>query len=228
MRYHSSVWSSSSYQLTLHNDQGEHRDYQIELGQAQLHHPGHPPDAPSILAVHPSGSSYKQWGALSSISGPGAFSGLFGVNMFGYGLSDRWDIGHRKQRISDHVKMIIEATEAANSSSSWHLIGHSMGAGAVLATAATRSELSAKLSAVCVYEPNLFSLLLVGNTREQMALAEGSVFFEQMMAAAASEDWDMWGRLFYKFWFDGKWDSVEEKAKKIQIQKKHKVTRQDR
>merc|ERR1712043_80611 len=92
------------------------------------------------------------------------------------------------------------------------------GAGSVLATAATPSALSSKLVSVCVYEPNLFSLLLAGNTEEQMSLAEGSVFFEQMMAAATAEDWDMWGKLFYQFWFDGKWDLVEEKAKKILLE----------
>ena len=125
VKHYSTVWSSSSFNLTLHNDGGEQRTYKMDLGQAELPHSDPLNDAPSILAVHPSGSSYKQWSGLSSIAAPGAFSGLYGINMFGYGLSDKWDIGHRTQQISDHVVMITKAAEAANPLAKWHLIWHS-------------------------------------------------------------------------------------------------------
>ena len=41
-----------------------------------------------------------------------------------------------------------------------------------------------------VFEPNLFNLLLVGNTEEQRVLADGDIFFKHMIAAASAEDWD--------------------------------------
>ena len=213
MRCHSTKWLSSTFNLTLHNDQQVPQTYQLELGEADI--PDANPNTPSILAVHPSGSSYKQWSGLSNFIEPGSCSGLFGLNMFGYGLSDRWTIEHRTQQILDHVSMVTSAATAARPETSWHLIGHSMGAGSVLATAATQSELSDRLASVTVFEPNLFSLLLVGNAEEQRVLADGDIFFKHMMAAASAEDWDMWGKLFYRFWFDGKWDALEEGAKKV-------------
>ena len=140
VRCHSTKWLSSTFSLTLHNDQQVPQTYQLELGEANI--PDANPNTPSILAVHPSGSSYKQWSGLSNFIKPGSCSGLFGLNMFGYGLSDGWNIEHRKQRILDHVKMVSSAAAAARTELSWHLIGHSMGAGSILATAATQSELS--------------------------------------------------------------------------------------
>ena len=82
-------------------------------------------------------------------------------------------------------------------------------------TAATKSDFTDRLASVSVFEANLFSLLLVGNAEEQRVLADGDIFFNHMMTAASAEDWDMWGKLFYRFWFDGKWDSLEEGAKKV-------------
>jgi len=214
VRGQATKWMSSTFDLTVHNDKHVVHTYQLELGEAVLPTPS--PGSPCILAVHPSGSSYKQWSPLSNIIQPGSCSGLFGLNMFGYGLSDRWNIDHRKQTIQDQVAMVTAAVTASDRADvSWHLIGHSMGAGSVLATAASQSDLSDKLESVTVFEPNLFSLLQVGNPEEQRLISDGDIFFKEMMEAASVEDWDLWGRLFYKFWFDGRWDSLDEGAKKV-------------
>ena len=92
VRCHSTKWLSSTFNLTLHNDQQVPQTYQLELGEANI--PDANPNTPSILAVHPSGSSYKQWSGLSNFIESGSCSGLFGLNMFGYGHSDRWNNEH--------------------------------------------------------------------------------------------------------------------------------------
>ena len=58
VRCHSTKWLSSTFNLTLHNYQQVPQTYQLELGEADI--PDVNPNTPSILAVHPSGSSYKQ------------------------------------------------------------------------------------------------------------------------------------------------------------------------
>jgi len=215
-RCHSTKWINSTFSLTLQNDNKVSQTYQLELGEAILDNTS--TSAPSILAVHPTGSSYKQFSGLSSIIKPGSCSGLFGLNMFGYGLSDRWNGDHRRQTIQDHAAMVSSAVLAARPEASWHLIGHSMGGGSVLAAAATQPELSSRLSSVTVFEPNLFSLLQAGNQEEQRVLADGDLFFHHMLKAAAEEDWDLWGKLFYRFWFDGNWEGLEESTKNVLLQ----------
>ena len=137
-RSHSTKWSSSTFNLTLYNDQQVPQTYQMELGEANISDPD--PCSPSILAVHSSASSYNQWSGLSTHIEPGSCSGLFGLNMFRYGLLERWNVDHRKQQKTDHVMMVSSAAAAAKPESSRHLVGHSMGGGSVLAMVRKKSE----------------------------------------------------------------------------------------
>ena len=216
IRCHSTTWKSTTFDVTVFDDKNVPFNYQLELGQANLSHQALSETAPAILAVHPSGSTYKQWSGLAPLLTPNKFSGLYGLNMFGYGLSDKWNAEHREQTIQDQVLMVTSAASAAGEKS-WHLVGHSMGAGSVLATAGTYTDLTDTLASITVFEPNLFSLLQVGNAEEQRILADGDGFFKEMMQAAKKEDWDMWGRLFYRFWFDGRWDDLDKRTQKVLV-----------
>ena len=188
----------------------------MDLGEASLSSSLVSEKAPAILAVPPSGSSYKQWSGFVPFLQPGHFSGLFGVNMFGYGGSDQWNENHRKQTLNDHVLMVTAAVSATGKSLV-HLIGHSMGGGAVLAAAGSSTDLADKLASLTVFEPNLCSLLLAGNAEEQRVVADGDGFAHEMIKAAEKEDWDTWGRIYCQFWMDVRWDDLDERVKKAII-----------
>jgi len=147
----------------------------------------------SVLAVHASGCSYKQWGKL----GPLLSCPLLAPNLYGYGSSQPWP-SDRTPDIADFVNVLT----SANAPPPTHLIGHSMGGGIALAAAT-----SMKLSSITVFEPNLFCLLAAGGSDDHKMLSEALKFFEGMLDCASREAWEEWGQLFHAFWFDdqGSW-----------------------
>jgi len=183
----------------------------MEYGEATLE--SSTPDSPAIMAVHPSGSSYRQWSGLIEHIPEGYCSGLYGINLFGYGRSEAWRQEIRKKTSDDLVKLIEKATEHVDAERRWHLIGHSMGGGAVMAAAASGETFVQKLESVAVFEPNLFNLLLVGNSQEKSVYNDALAFFKAMLDAAETKNWDEWGRLFYKFWFVGNWESLPDEVR---------------
>ena len=74
-------WETCRLPLSL--DATEER-LQVEVGR--LEPPSTSTSATPILAIHPSGSSYRQWSKLAAISS----SPLIAPNMFGYGQTSAW------------------------------------------------------------------------------------------------------------------------------------------
>eukprot|EP00092_Neocalanus_flemingeri_P033767 GFUD01036714.1.p1 GENE.GFUD01036714.1~~GFUD01036714.1.p1 ORF type:complete len:215 (-),score=73.28 GFUD01036714.1:69-677(-) len=103
--------------------------------------------------------------------------------------------------------------EAEGRVQDWHLLGHSMGGGLVLATAGLRSHLATRLVSLTVFEPNLFCLLAAGSEEEKEMARVGEEFFDNMLAAAQRDDLDAWGETFYQFWFTGDWSCIDEGAR---------------
>jgi len=167
----------------------------------------------AILAVHPSGSNYRQFSQLPSYVPTGYASMLVGLNMFGYGKSDTWGSGYRPPTLEDMVRMVDGVVAAEGSAQSWHLVGHSMGGGLLLATAGLRTQLRPYLISLTVFEPNLFLLLAAGNEEEKQGAKVGAEFFNTMLAAAAEKNWELWGETFHKFWFPGDWSSIDQNVR---------------
>jgi len=203
------VWTSSTFPLTTPGHHG--KPLVVEYGLVTLPHSEE--TQPAILAVHPAGSSYMQFSKLPGYVGKGYAGKLVGLNMFGYGKSDAWDGGQQSPTMEDLVVMVDGVMETEGRIQDWHFLGHSMGGGLLLAAAGLRTQMTNKLVSLNVFEPNLFSLLTAGNKEERVQGRVGEEFFSEMLAAAAAEDWDAWGRTFYHFWFTGDWGSMDEGAR---------------
>jgi len=205
-RLSSSSSASASWQSSSHSVGG----LEVEIGRLDpaTHGNAQPtrgtPDVNSVLAVHASGCSYKQWGKLGALLS----SPLLAPNLYGYGRSQPWP-SDRTPDMADFVDLLI----CANAPSPVHLIGHSMGGGIALAAAATSKNL--KLSSITVFEPNLFGLLAAGSPHDRKMFGIALEFFEGMLNCASREAWDDWGQLFHAFWFDdqGAWSRLDEGAK---------------
>ena len=167
----------------------------------------------AILAVHPAGSSYRQFSKLPGYVGRGYAGTLVGLNMLGYGRSGPWDGGQGTPTMEDLVGMVDGVMAAEGRSQDWHFLGHSMGGGLLLAAAGSRPQMNSKLVSLSVFEPNLFSLLIAGNREEREQARAGEKFFRNMLDAADREDWEAWGQTFYHFWFTGDWGGIDEGAR---------------
>jgi len=204
------VWESNLFHLHIPG-----KTLQVEYGVAALGQSdqGVGQAGPAILAVHPAGSSYRQFSKLPGCVPEGYARKLVGLNMLGYGKSDPWPGEQGEPTIEDLVGMVEGVMEAEESCHKWHFLGHSMGGGLLLAGAGLMPHISPKLLSLTVFEPNLFSLLTAGNREEREQARVGEKFFDAMLAAAGREDWDAWGQTFYQFWFPGEWGSIEEGAR---------------
>jgi len=200
--------TSASWQSTTHWVGG----LEVEIGQMNPESTnGEAPPARdnhaianSVLAVHASGCSYKQWGKI----GPLLSCSLVAPNLYGYGRSEPWP-SNRTPDIADYVALLT----SAKAPPPVHLIGHSMGGGIALAAAATSPDL--KLSSITVFEPNLFCLLAAGTPDDRKMWSEALKFFEGMLNCASREAWEEWGQLFHAFWFDdqGAWSRLDDLSK---------------
>ena len=204
------VWESKLFPLHIPGKTLQVEYGVVTLGQGDQ---GEGQAGPAILAVHPAGSSYRQFSKLPGCVPDGYASKLVGLNMLGYGKSDPWPGGQEEPTLEDLVGMVEGVMEAEGSSQKWHFLGHSMGGGLLLAGAGLMPQISPKLLSLTVFEPNLFSLLTAGDREEREQAREGERFFDAMLAAAGREDWDAWGQTFYQFWFPGEWGSIEEGAR---------------
>ena len=202
-------WTSSTFRMSL-PCYGS-KKVEVEYGKVTLANDDE--KEPAILAVHPSGSSYRQFSKLPAYVAPGYASKLVGLNMFGYGKSDPWDAGYRTPTLEDLVSLVDGVIAAEGRSQDWHFLGHSMGGGLLLTAAGLRRHIASRLVSLNVFEPNLFCLLTAGNDEEREMAKVGEEFFDNMLAAAYRDDWDAWGQTFYQFWFTGDWSCIDECAR---------------
>jgi len=124
-------------------------------------HRYHPQAGTSIVCLHSSASSGRQWHALQR-----RLTGDYQVlspDLYGSGTSPPWPAG-RALTLADEVALLEPVFEAAGES--FHLVGHSYG-GAVAVRAALTYP--GRFRSVVLIEPVLFGLLLAEDPRQPAA-----------------------------------------------------------
>ena len=108
-------------------------------------------DGPTVVLLHSSASSYRQWQPLAS-----ALKNrrrVIAPNLFGYGETSPWN-GPSSQKVSDQAGLVCAVLE--NVEGPIDLVGHSFGALIALEVAAILGDRTGKL---VLFEPNPFAIL---------------------------------------------------------------------
>lgn len=126
-------------------------------------------DGPTVVLLHSSGSSLKQWDALVSLL-QSRFR-LQSVDFHGHGATPTWP-GESALRLEDDAALVAPLLAAAPGGA--HLLGHSYGGAVALKLAHLHPR---QVNSVAVYEPVLFRLLFDYNARHAPA--------REVIAAAA-------------------------------------------
>ena len=113
-------------------------------------HPQPASARPTVVLLHSSAASAKQWEALGACLQP-AFD-VHAIDLHGHGARPAWP-GERPMTLDDEAQLVLPIVERAGRA---HLIGHSYGGAVALHLALKRPAL---VSSLAVYEPVLFSLL---------------------------------------------------------------------
>jgi pimeloyl-ACP methyl ester carboxylesterase len=140
---------------------------------------------PTVVLLHSSASSGRQWQALAERLRP--HCDVHAVDLHGHGRQAPW-CAERPLTLADEAALVLPIVDAARGPV--HLVGHSYGGAVALRVAALRRE---RVSSVAVYEPVLFGLLAQRDahgaaTREAVELAgrvRGHVQRGELHAAAA-------------------------------------------
>ena len=164
------------------------------------------PQAPPLVAIHCSGSSYRQWDALAEAlaATPHVASQIVAPNLFGYGATTPWPATARPQTLDDSAALVAAAlADAGLGDEAPHVVGHSHGGGVALRFAATRG-----VASVVVVEPNHFFLLeaappIAGDAAledlRRAGVKDCAAFCESMLASSMTR-FRNWGPLFHDFW----------------------------
>lgn len=149
-----------------------------------------PTSRPTIVLLHSSGASARQWDALAARLRP-AFD-VHAIDLQGHGAQPRWT-SPRPLSVADEIALVLPAMQRAGGA---HLIGHSYGAAVALHLAALRPEL---VQSLAVFEPVLFSLLA---ERERHGAATQQVFavVEAMRQLVAGGEPERAGEHFVDYW----------------------------
>jgi pimeloyl-ACP methyl ester carboxylesterase len=124
-------------------------------------------DGPTVVLLHSSGSSGRQWDAL--VGGLQSRFRLQSVDFHGHGATPAWP-GERPLALEDDAALAAPLLAAPGGV---HLVGHSYGGGVALKLALLYPE---RVRSVAVYEPVAFRLLFAHNgmhapAREVFAVA---------------------------------------------------------
>lgn len=215
------------------------KQIQVEYGECQTSslHPSDGQDihSPSILVIHCSGSTYRQFSQLPSFLPPNSCSRVYGLNLWGSGRTDPWPGDLRVQTLADQTQFVIQTTKAAiadqtkavggGSDQKWHLIGHSFGGFVAVSAVGMDREFSEKVSELTLFEPNPFYLLSAGNQEERDTLEEYQRRFHQTFnkwcfdtRSSLSEEeiieiMDYMTQDFYQFFFGNNFASLTPEQK---------------
>lgn len=159
---------------------------------------GHP-----MVLLHSSVSSNRQWAAFQT-----HFSGSFRTiapNLIGYGGAVRVPPG-QVMTLDDEVDQIRDLLiDPENPTGKVTLVGHSYG-GAVGLKAALRYP--ERIARLILIEPNPFGMLAA--ERSYRFLAEIHQVYAEILASAASDEWDRSAELFSDYWSGpGKWNELD-------------------
>jgi pimeloyl-ACP methyl ester carboxylesterase len=146
---------------------------------------------PSVVLLHSSASSSKQWQALSATLS--ANYAVHAVDLYGHGARPAWS-GPAPLTLEDEAKLVLPLLAAAGGG---HLVGHSYGAAVALKAATLRPDL---VRSLVVYEPVFFGWLADRPMHPIAAAIRADV--ERGDAAAAAQR-------FVDFWSgEGTWNST--------------------
>src|SRR5215467_8101676 len=155
---------------------------------------------PTVVCLHASGSSSRQWLPLMEYLGPRYH--VIALDTYGTVKSPAWQ-AKRPLTLSDEVALLEPVLERAHGPVM--LVGHSYGAAVALIAALEHPE---KVHALVVYEPTLFALVDQESPEPnaidgfRATFTETAELFEAGDAAAA-------GRCFVDYWSgSGAWEQM--------------------
>ncbi len=149
-------------------------------------------DGPTVLCIHSSGGSSRQWDALAARL-KGSFR-VLAADLHGHGGTPDWPLA-RTVRIADEADLLRPLVRGAGDGV--HLVGHSYGAAVALRLALDHPR---HVRSVALYEPTLFRLLfdLGAAHRNALEVARVAVNFRRLarageLPAAAARFIEYWG-----------------------------------
>jgi len=155
---------------------------------------------PTVLCLHSTGSSSRQWSSLSR-----RLEKRFRVaaaDLTAHGRSRGWERGEAPS-LDAEVEALSPVIEAAPGSV--HLVGHSYGGAVALRLALRHRE---RVASVSVFEPVMFRQLLAAGPGNPAGL-EAVIVAEEMEAALEAGEPGRAGRLFIDYWSGaGAWDRL--------------------
>ncbi len=157
------------------------------------------PQQPSVVLLHSSASSARQWDRLAEMLKP--HFQVRAIEFHGHGEQPAWR-SEASMTLADEAALALPALEEAGGA---HLVGHSYGGAVALKLATLRPEL---VRSVVVYEPVLFRLVV--NNAAQHSPAHGIVAVaDAMRKQLATSDANSAAQVFIDFWSGaGAWSSL--------------------
>ena len=164
-----------------------------------------PERKPTVIALHCSGSSGRQWSKLEMALG--SRFNLIAPDLIGSGVTPHWSGVHRF-RLTDEAARIVAIIDGCKGDV--HLVGHSYGGGVALRVAIERSERIASLS---LYEPTAFHVLRIFGLDGQTALSEIRSIAGQVAHDVTVEDYPAAARHFVDYWNGlGTWAAIKPES----------------
>jgi pimeloyl-ACP methyl ester carboxylesterase len=157
---------------------------------------------PSVVCLHASASSSRQWQALADDLAPRFH--VLAADSYGSGKSPGWP-SDRPLTLRDEVALLEPVLARARAP--FILVAHSYGAAVALVAALERPE---RVRALAVYEPTLFSVVDAESPRPN-AVDGFRAAFERSAALVDAGDPGGAGRCFVDYWSgEGAWDEMPE------------------
>lgn len=169
---------------------------------------------PTVLCLHSSASSSKQWRALTE-----RLADRYRVvapDLYGYGESPPWP-AERRLSFDDEIELLAPLLESLGP---LHLVGHSYGAAVALKLALAYPD---RIRRLVIYEPVLFRLLAYANASRPMAREIFAVAVAVVEAVERGE-LEYAARQFVDYWSgEGSWHALAEEQRHTIAQRMRKV-----
>jgi pimeloyl-ACP methyl ester carboxylesterase len=160
---------------------------------------------PHVIALHCSGSSWKQWRPL--LQRLGRRNPTWCPDFVGCGVNGHW-IGDRPFTLADEAAPILRMIDTL--ATPVHLVGHSYGGAVALRVARERPS---RIASVVLYEPMAVHVLKTAGSDGQAALAEINGLSADIDRCVLAGDHRAAARQFVEYWSGGDaWAALREQA----------------